>query len=398
MTSETSRLIAARSLRGFSDGATSVLLAGHFASLGFSAAQIGVIVTATLLGSAGLTLLLGLVGYRLALRTVLLAACALMFLTGLGFYGLTSLWLLLPVAILGTLNPSSGDVSIFLPAEQGALAGLTTLDDRVDVFARYGIGARICAAFGALAGGFVPKVGLSLRSGFALSMAIALACGALYWGLKLPAPKVAAPRVPLAKSRDAVVKLALFFCVDSAGGGFVLESLLVLWLQRRFGVSLPIAGGVLFITQLLSAFSQIVSVRLARRIGLVRTMVFTHIPAQAFLILAALMPTAPLAIACLFVRASLAAMDVPARSAFVMSVVPPEERASAASVTNAPRSLAAGVTPVLAGMLLDSTPFGWPLIVGGLLKMTYDFMMLATFRHTPLAEDASSEAQSAKRS
>jgi MFS family permease len=379
-----SRLVAARALRGFSDGATSVLLAGALAADGLDGTRIGILVTATLLGSAALTLGLGLLGHRLAPRAVLLGACVLMFFTGLGFFALSSFWLLLPIAIIGTLNPSTGDVSIFLPTEQGALADLAPKEQRVALFARYAIGAKIFGAFGALVGGAVPKYGLPLSAGFAFSMGVAVACAALYLGLELPKPKAAPPKVPLEKSRPVVLKLALYFCLDSAGGGLVLESLLVLWLQRRFGMTLTVAGAVLFGTNLLVAFSQVLSVKLAARFGMIPTMVFSHLPANGFLILAALMPTAPLAVACLFCRYALTQMDVPARQAFVMSVVPPEERAAAASVTTVPRSLAAGVTPVVAGLLLDATSFGWPLIIGGAMKIAYDLLMLTTFRKVEL--------------
>jgi MFS family permease len=376
--------VAARALRGFSDGATSVLLAGALAADGLDGAEIGILITATLLGSAALTLALGLLGHRLSPRLILLTACALMFLTGLGFYELRSFWLLLPVAFIGTLNPSTGDVSIFLPTEQGALAGLAPADQRVSLFARYAIGAKIFGALGALVGGAIPKWGFSVHSGFALSMLVAAGCGSLYLGMRLPVPQSEPPRVPLEKSRGVVTKLALYFCLDSAGGGLVLESLLVLWLQRRFDMTLTIAGAVMFGANLLAAASQAASVLVAKRIGLIRTMVFTHIPANCFLILAALMPSATLAVACLFVRYLFTQMDVPARQAFVMSVVPPEERASAASVTAVPRSLASGVTPIIAGVLLDATSFGWPLILAGVMKITYDLLMLFTFRKVEL--------------
>jgi MFS family permease len=378
------RLVAARALRGFSDGVTSVLLGGALAAHGLDTTHIGIIITATLLGSAALTLALGLLPHAVGPRSVLLGACALMFFTGLGFYMLHTFWLLLPVAIIGTLNPSTGDVSIFLPTEQGALAGLAQPDQRVGLFARYAVGAKIFGALGALAGGVLPRWGFSLDTGFALSMAVAVSCGALYLGLQLPAQKAAPPRVPLEKSRSVVIKLTLFFCLDAAGGGLVLESLLVLWLQRRFGVTLTVAGAVLFAANLLAALSQVLSVHFAKRFGLISTMVFSHLPANGFMILAALMPTAPLAIGFLFARYLLTQMDVPARQAFVMSVVPAEERTAAASVTNVPRSLASGVTPVIAGLLLDATPFGWPLILAGSLKITYDLLMLFTFRKVEL--------------
>ena len=172
----------------------------------------------------------------------------------------------------------------------------------------------------------------------------------------------------------------MLFSVDSFGGGFVVQSLLVLWLYRRFQLDQRTTAAVFFFAGTLSAFSQVLSPWVAARIGLIRTMVYTHLPANVFLILAALMPTAPLSIACLLLRMAVSQMDVPARQAFVMAVVPPEERAAASSVTNVPRSLAAALAPLIAGTLLQKTSFGWPLVIGGLLKAAYDIALLIQFR------------------
>jgi predicted MFS family arabinose efflux permease len=177
-----------------------------------------------------------------------------------------------------------------------------------------------------------------------------------------------------------VLELSALFSLDSFGGGFVVQSLLVLWLFRRFHFSVATAGAIFFAVGLLGALSQLVSVRLAARIGLIETMVFTHLPSNAFLVLAALMPTAPLAVGFLLLRALLSQMDVPARQSYVMAVVPPEERAAAASVTNVPRSLATALSPLLAGWLLDRSTFGWPLVCAGVCKAVYDVALLLRFR------------------
>src|SRR5207248_559221 len=197
-----------------------------------------------------------------------------------------------------------------------------------------------------------------------------------------------APAQRLARSRGIVLKLSALFSLDSFGGGFVVQSLLVLWLFRRFALPVQVAGAIFFAAGLLAAFSQFVSGRLAARIGHVRTMVFTHLPANVFLVLAGLMPTAPLAILFLLLRMALSQMDVPARQAFVMAVVPREERAAASSVTNVPRSLAAALSPFVAGYLLDQTSFGWPLIVGGILKAIYDLALFARFSQVRPQEGA----------
>jgi MFS family permease len=176
-----------------------------------------------------------------------------------------------------------------------------------------------------------------------------------------------------------VLQLSALFSLDAFGGGFVVQSILALWLFRRFAVPVATAGAIFFAVNVLGAFSQLVSARLASRIGHVRTMVFTHLPSSMFLVLAGVMPTLPLAVCFLLLRAMLSQMDVPARQAYVMSMVPREERAAAASVTNVPRSLASAVAPLLAGALLQRSAFGWPLICAGLLKGTYDLVLYANF-------------------
>ena len=220
------------------------------------------------------------------------------------------------------------------------------------------------------------------RAGFLVYAAAAVVIAIVYLGVRPPErPAGSVPRSALRTSRRIVLRLAALFTLDSFGGGFVAQSLLVLWLFRRFDLSTGTAATVFFVAGLLSAFSQLAASRLAARIGLVQTMVFTHLPANVFLILAALMPTAPLAIGFLLARMALSQMDVPARQSFVMSVVPPEERAAAASVTNVPRSLGTSLSPFLAGALLSWSDFGWPLILSGSLKIIYDFLLLAGFRN-----------------
>jgi predicted MFS family arabinose efflux permease len=226
------------------------------------------------------------------------------------------------------------------------------------------------------------------RAVFLFYGACAVAAALVYQSLS-PAVEVHAakqPRHPLAESRRVVLKLAALFSIDSFGGGFVVQSLLVLWLYRRFHLDERTAAAVFFVAGTLSAFSQILSPRVAARIGLIRTMVYTHLPANIFLILAGLMPTAPLSIMFLLLRMAVSQMDVPARQAFVMAVVPPEERTAASSVTNVPRSLAAGLAPLIAGALLKKTTFGWPLVIGGALKAIYDIVLLFQFRSVATRE------------
>ncbi len=328
---------------------------------------------------------------------VLFGAAALMFATGLGFAAVTDFWPLLVVAFAGTLNPSAGDVSVFLPVEQALLSEKVSGNERTALFARYNLGGAFAGALGALASG-IPAVLARAngwdrtdaeRGGFLLYAAVALVIAVVYLGVQPPVRRATgeARRSVLARSRRVVLHLAALFSLDSFGGGFVVQSLLVLWLFKRFDVSTGTVAAVFFAAGLLTALSQLASSWLAARIGLIRTMVFTHLPANAFLIVAALMPTAPLAIFFLLLRMALSQMDVPARQSFVMSVVPPEERAAAASVTNVPRSLASALSPLLAGAMLSTSSFGWPLIAGGALKIVYDLLLLWQFRAVQPAED-----------
>ena len=389
-TPDAARLIAARALRGLADGFVSVFLAAYLQLLGLSPFQVGAVVTATLLGSAALTLAVGLVAHRLSARHVLFGATLLMLGTGAGFALSTNFWPLLLIGFAGTLNPSSGDVSVFLPTEQAILSSESAAADRTALFARYSLGGTLLGAFGALASG-LPEVAANrlgcdlidaFRVGFALYGAVAVGIAVLYFGLRHAGPPATAAvaSAALKRSRAIVLRLTALFALDSFGGGFTVDSLLALWLLLRFDLSLQAAGSVFFGARMLSAFSQLASPRLAARFGLIETMVFTHIPANVFLVLAAFMPNATLAVTCLLLRMALSQMDVPARQSYVMAVVPPEERAAAASITNVPRSLATALSPLLAGALLQRSTFGWPLVVGGLIKITYDLLLLVQFR------------------
>jgi MFS family permease len=383
-------LVLTRALRALGDGAVSILLVSYLQGIGFSAFEVGAIVTGTLLGSAALTLAVGLAPHGLRPLRLLKAAALLMLATGVGFTLVRSFWPLFVIAVVGTLNPSAGDVSVFLPMEQALLAETVRgAGDRTRVFAWYNVCATLTGAIGALLSALpaivARKGGFSRvaaeRMGFVGYAMLALAVLAAYLRMSPAAESsvATAPRTPLAHSRAIVMRLAALFSLDSFGGGFVVQSLLVLWLFRRFDLSPQATAAVFFAAGLLSGLSQFVSAWLAERIGLVNTMVFTHLPANVFLVIAGLMPTAPLAIVFLLLRMLLSQMDVPARQSYVMAVVPPQERPAAASITNVPRSLATALSPLLAGAMLNQSSFGWPLICGGVLKAAYDVLLLIQF-------------------
>lgn len=388
-------LLIARALRAFVDGFICVLLPAYLLALGLGAFAVGLISTVTLLGSASLTLLLGARGHRFHHRPLLLGAALLMTASGLLFAGLSSFWPLLLVAFVGTLNPGSGDVSIFLPLEHARLAEAAQGDARTTLFARYTLAGALFAALGSLLAGLPDLlVGLGLGRLDALRamfLLYALAGGAvwlLYRRLpEAPAHARPAPPAPLQASRGIVMRLAALFSVDAFAGGLVLNSLLALWLFERFGLSLAAAGIFFFWAGLLSAFSQLAAPWLAKRIGLVNTMVFTHIPSSVFLILAALADSLPWALGLLLARAALSQMDVPTRTAFVMAVVTPPERAAAASFTAVPRSLAAALSPSLGGALFAAGWLAAPLVTCGVLKIAYDLALWRACRGLPLRTD-----------
>jgi MFS family permease len=381
-------LLTARALRAFADGFVAVLLPAYLLALGHGQLEVGLLSTVTLMGSALATLAVGRWGHIFSMRRLMLGAAILMAATGLGFASLSSLWPLLVVAFMGPLNPSGGDVSVFLPLEHTVLATAAPADSRTSIFARYSFFGSIFGAVGALAAA-VPdwlagSAGLqivdALRLMFVLYAAIGLAVWALY--LRMPRAPAAEVRVavPLGPSRAIVWKLASLFSVDSFAGGLVVNALLALWLFERFGMSLTAAGAFFFWTGLFSAASQLAAPALARRIGLINTMVFTHIPASLCLIAAAFASSMHVALGLLLLRSVLSQMDVPARSAYVMSVVTPAERPAAASFTAVPRSLASAISPSLTGAMFAAGAMAAPLVACGVLKIAYDLALFAAFR------------------
>ena len=382
-------LLQARGLRAFADGLVSVVLPLYLLARGFSPLRIGALVTATLLGSAAVSLGVGFWAYRVdrtaLLRTVALAMAA----TGGLFFACSGFWPLLIVATVGTLNPSSGDVSVFLPTEQALLPSTVEDRHRTSLFARYAFVGFGLAALGALAAVAAtplqrwlgPSEVVVLRAAFGLYAVIGLVVWSTYRRLTPGLGNTeTAMVVPLGPSRPIVMRLALLFSLDAFGGGFVVQAILVLWLRQRHELSTTTTGLLFFWAGLASAASALSAPWLARRIGLIRTMVFTHLPANAFLVVAAFMPSATGAVIFLLARAVLSQMDVPARTSYVMAVVTPAERPAAASATNVPRSLAAAATPFAAGWLLSTTSFGWPLVIAGILKAAYDLILLQMFR------------------
>jgi MFS family permease len=389
-------LLTARALRAFGDGYVSLLLPFYLTLLGLSALQVGIIITATLLGAGMLTLAAGTLAHRLRQRNLLIAASLLTVLASLMLAFAADFWPLLLIALMGTLNPSSGDVSVFSPLEQSLLAQTVGAQSRTALFARYSLIGALIGALGAQAAALPAaaanlwqlEMKTMLQAMFMIYAATAVVGMLLYRRLSPRLETHAqAQSAPLGKSKKIVYKLAALFSLDALGGGFAVQSLLALWLFQRFELSLAAAGTIFFWTGIFTAFSHLAAARIAARFGLINTMVFTHIPASIFLILVPFMPSLPLAILFLCLRSALSSMDVPARTSYVMAVVSPGERPAAASVTAVPRSLAAALSPAFAGYLLSLSAFGWPLIICGVLKITYDLLLLRMFRHVRPPEE-----------
>ena len=397
------RLVVARGLRAIADGYVSVLLPAWLLALGLDAFEVGVLTAATLLGSAVLTLLVGFITARFGHRRPLLASAILMVATGLGFAALSDFWPLLVVAFVGTINPSTGDVSVFLPLEQSLLAHSVGDRDRTALFVRYAVAGYVMGAAGTLLAAVPDLAGQwanvapasAMQAMFVLYAALGALSGLIYRAIDEPqASPETPPSAPLGPSRSIVYRLAALFSIDSLGGGLVVQSILALWLFQTFGVSIATAASLFFWTNVLSAVSLFAAAPTARRIGLVNTMVFTHLPSNLCLIAVPFTPNLTVVMALLLVRSLLSQMDVPTRNSYVMSVVTPAERAAAASVTSVPRSLASGIGPLISGWLVMLSGFGWPLLLAGLLKSGYDLALLAMFRHVrPPEERAETDAR-----
>jgi MFS family permease len=390
------RLIYARALRAVADGYVGILLPAYLLALGLDAFEVGVLTTATLLGSASLTLFAGLITNRFGHRRPLLAAAGLMVATGLGFAGLQAFWPLLLIAFVGTLNPSTGDVSVFLPLEQSLLAQSVSDQDRTALFVRYSLAGSLLGAVGTLLAA-LPDIAVQwwgapplqvMQGMFLLYAVIGLASAMIYRRIEEPHPAHGDARSePLGPSRGIVYRLAALFSIDAFSGGLVVQSILVLWLFQTFGMSVSAAATLFFWSNLLSAVSYLAAVPLANRIGLIRTMVFTHLPSNLCLVAVPFVSSLPVVIGLLLLRSLLSQMDVPTRNSYVMAVVTPRERPSAASLTSVPRSLASAIGPMISGYLIMLSGFGWPLLIGGLLKIGYDLALLAMFSHVRPPEE-----------
>ena len=393
-------LFAARAVRLFAYGLLSVVLVLHLSELGLSQARIGLLLTLTLLGDTAISLALTTRADRAGRRRMLLLGAALMVLAGAVFALARSFWVLLAAATVGVLSPSGNEVGPFLAVEQAALAQQVAPERRTRLFAWYQLAGAAATALGALAGGILAE-GLQRAGATPLESYRAVIAGYAVLGLALlgvfarlgpgaEAPAAGVPaRVPafleaglgLGRSRRVVLRLSGLFAVDAFAGGFVVQSFVAWWFHQRFGASEALLGAIFFGANLMAALSALSAAAIARRIGLVNTMVLTHLPSNLLLVLVPFMPTLPLAVAVLLARFAISQMDVPTRQSYTMAVVDPEERSAAAGVTGMARTVGASLAPLAAGPLYASAALGGvPFLVAGGLKILYDLALWRSFR------------------
>ncbi len=395
-------LFAARSLRLFGYGLISIVLVLYLAEVGFSEARIGFLLSLTLAGDAAISLWISTRADRVGRRRMLVIGALLVAGSGLVF-GLTRAYsLLLVAATIGVISPSGNEVGPFLSIEQAALSHISSGETRTRIFAWYHVAGATATAVGALAAGFgvdaLRHAGWSridsFRAVIAVYAALGLVLAALFMALTSavePGPDQRPVEGPvllgLHGSRRVVFKLSSLFALDAFAGGFVVQSIAVYWFHVRFGVAVATLGAIFFGANILAGVSALVAVPLARRIGLIETMVVTHIPSNVLLILVPLMPTLTSAIVVFLLRFSISQMDVPTRQSYVMAVVAPCERSAAAGVTGVARTAGAAVSPSLAAMLL-AVPglMGVPFFLAGSLKIVYDLLIWRGFRGVHPAE------------
>jgi len=364
----------ARCLRCLAYGALSVIFGITLADRGFTPTLVGAVMSLALLSGAASSAFSGAVVKRIGFRATLLTGAALMVLSPLAF-ALNSILALACAVLAGTLSPGGQEVGPFSALEQVFIADASTADVRVKRYATYNLLGAVALAVGALVGGLVTRN--VVLAGYAC-------CGGALLVLYAQLPSVASPirvskKRPRASSDNVIVQLTALFGLDAFAGGFIVQGFLAYWLHLRFGTSAAAIGVVLFLANVLAAGSFLVADRVAAKIGLVRTMVYTHLPSNIVLCIVPLMPTFESASAALLLRFAFSQMDVPTRQAFTMSRVAPQNRAYAAGVTSAVRPAAAAFGPVLAGVALQHAGSGLPFFLGGGLKIVYDLLVYARF-------------------
>jgi MFS family permease len=395
-------LFAARAVRMFGYGSLAVILAIYLSAAGFDAAAIGLLLSLTLVGDTFISLWLTTHADAVGRRRTLLVGAVLMIVAGLVFASQTSFAILLLAATIGVLSPSGNEVGPFLAVEQASLSVVIPGTRRTSIFAWYNLTGSVATAVGALVTGVLVgflQAGMAMseldadRSILLLYSLVGLALVPIFLAVS-PAVEVPpvdtsiARRLGLHKSRGVVFRLAALFSLDAFAGGFVIQSLIAFWFHTRYGVPEVTLGAIFFGANILAAVSALGAARIARRIGLINTMVFTHLPSNVLLILVPLMPNLTLAILVLLARFSISQMDVPTRQSYTIAVVDPDERSAAAGVTGIARTTGAAISPLFAAPLMAAPAVaGLPFVIAGALKIAYDLLLYRAFKARPAPEE-----------
>ena len=388
-------LFKTRIIRLFCYGFLSVVLALYLIQVGLSEKVVGVIFSLTLAGDAGISLWLTTSADRFGRKQTLIAGAVLMIGAGVVFIFTRNPIALAIAAIIGVISPSGNEIGPFLSVEQAALTQLLPGEKRTQTFAWYALAGSLATATGALAGGWLAQglqqTGYSALNAYRIVLAGYALGGLIMIGLFLSlsnsveVPAVVKPEhtlfLGLHRSKKVVLSLSGLFAMDAFAGALLVQSLLAYWFHVKYGVDTGILGSIFFGANILAGFSALFAARIAKRFGLINTMVFTHVPSNIFLILVPLMPNLPLAIGMLLARFSISQMDVPTRQSYTMAVVAPDERSAASGVTTIARSVGAALSPSLAGLLM-AVPvlFSVPFFLAGGLKLVYDFLLYRSFR------------------
>lgn len=405
-------LFATRVARLFGYGFLAVVLVLYLAELGVAESSIGVLLTATLLGDTAISFWMTTRADRLGRRRMLRLGALLMIAGGVIFASTDAFAILLAAAIVGVISPSGGEVGPFLALEQAALAQSVPPTRRTGTFAWYSLAGSFATALGSLAGGALAeglqRAGLSAVESYRALLYGYAGVGAflllLFWRLSpsveaAPGPRwengpsAVRPRLGLHRSRGVVLRLSSLFALDAFAGGFVVQSFVAYWFHRRFGADPALLGAIFFGAHALAGLSALSAAWVARRIGLLNAMVFTHLPSNALLLLVPLMPSLGWAIAVLLVRFSISQMDVPTRQSYTMAVVDPDERSAAAGITSIARTIGAALAPVAAGPLYATAALaGLPFFTAGGLKAIYDLVLWRSFRSLKPPEETAARS------
>ena len=396
-------LFATRLIRMFCYGFLSVILALYLADAGLNETQIGLLFTLTLVGDAGISLWLTTTADRLGRKRTLLVGALLMAGAGIVFILTKDIVVLMAAAIIGVISPSGNEIGPFLPVEQAGLSLIISNEKRTNIFAWYNLVGSFATATGALSGGWLAQIlqaqGMPAGASYRVVLMGYAAGGFLLTLLFLwltpeveTPPAQIAPTTPvflgLHKSRNVVFKLSALFALDAFAGGFVVQSMVAYWFHVKFGVESGVLGTIFFGANVLAGISALLAVGIAKKIGLINTMVFTHVPSNILLMLVPLMPNLPLAILVLLLRFSISQMDVPTRQSYTVAVVDPDERSAAAGVTGLARSVGASLSPVLTGVFLGIPGLiSLPFFLSGGLKLVYDFLLYRSFQATKPPEE-----------